>query len=240
MTDDIHSLAARIDALEEIIANANADKAVVYQDAKKALREDLPAFREAMAQRRKRDRNPAAYEALKGRAGELLEALDNGVVLEHARTRAPARAAKSEAGASTRKGEGETGTTPKVAAGHKGRDPASDTPTPPALSPAACGPDPGNPAGTNATASPREDRDSADGKPDDGDGGIDAGWQAKDGEGNYLLALQVANGRLPHPADVSHIVPMRPDRTAIDDPAGPLPQFLRAGSDARAAITGRR
>jgi len=90
MADDLHSFARRIDALDEIIDNANADKAQVYREAKKALREDLPAFREAMSQRRKRDKNPAAYNALKGRAAELLDALDNGVVLEHAR--APARA----------------------------------------------------------------------------------------------------------------------------------------------------
>jgi uncharacterized protein (UPF0335 family) len=180
MTDDLHSLAARIDALEQIIADANADKAEVYRDAKKVLREDLPAFREAMAQRRKRDKNPAAYEALKGRAGELLEILDTGLIVEHAR--APARARGQTP---PRTATSTPVVAPQAERGGEGR--VSADPVPP--SPAGGPPPPSGP--TQAAAS------SPGGAVPAGD--PDEHWEKRDGEGNFILAHQVANGRVPHP-----------------------------------------
>lgn len=210
MSDDLHSLAREIEALDEAIADANADKAEVYQRAKKVLREDLPAFRAAMAERRKRDKNPAAYSALKGRAAELLDALDNGVIIGHAR--APARAPK--------KSEAPTKAATAAIAGERevtAPDAASDTPIP--EPPAGGTPQPDLP---KAVAAPPSAIPAGGPDPDEH-------WEKRDGHDSYVLALQVANGKLPHPADASHIVPIRPDRTAVDAPLEP-PAFLKRGT----------
>lgn len=233
MTDDLHSLAREIEALDEAIADANADKAEVFRRAKKALRDDLPAFRDAMATRRKRDKNPAAYQELKGRAAELLDALDNGVVVEHAR--APARTrprltpSEAPSGATAASAGSDTVTEPQA---------ASDTPFP---SPAGgASPNPADPlpvaAAFPSAAVPAGDPDEH--------------WEKRDSLATFELGHAVAGGKEPagevDTAKTQAVIARCAGEP--DDPlpelsvpavlgidAGKIPDFLRHGSAARAA-----
>lgn len=186
-----------IEALDEQIADLNADKSKAYKAAK-SDGFDLPALRLVISERRKRAKDSAAYETLTGIAEAYRNELERGT--DRALTRARTKAA-------TPKHDPETGEiTPSPAGGVSSAGPSQ------AVEPRSPGP---IPAGVP--------------KPDDGD----EGWQARDGHDSYVLALQVANGKVPHPADASHIVPSQPTGTAIDD--NPMPAHLRFGSAARAA-----
>lgn len=80
------------------------------------------------------------------------------------------------------------------------------------------GPDSAGLASTNAAAL-REGQDSAS-KPDDGDGGIDAGWEKRDGEGNHAEAVRaVREGIEEHGKDYPTALRQRLE-AAINDLGG--------------------
>lgn len=297
MTDDLHSIVSRLEALDEELAGINADRASVFQDAK-LVKLDIPALRIVLAERRRRAKNPAAYEALQGTAADYRDALDNGIVLEHARAPAPAKPVKSTERTAAHK----PGAVPEGRLA--GEEPAvpDPIPEPPAgvppfttdCDPVAASTLPAVPAGapyrpSNGTegeifmgqwcanckrdAARRADPEAGDGclipvyamalkigdpsyprewvrgsdghgrctafKPDDGDDGIDAGWEKADSAATFFVGHAVAGGKEPHPSVPDTAKTVAVIASLADDP-GPPPDFLRAGSAARAAITGRR
>lgn len=217
-TERLKQFTARINRLMDEREAITGDIADVYQEVKSAgfsgpaLRKVIAAMRMDEAKRNEIEAMVEMYRAAVGLARpEAVEMLESGKTIRETN-----RATGVALGTLHRRSK----TVAKSKTEHPDPiQPSTDGSTPPPAGNDA-------PAPSSAALSP-----SVETEPDEH-------WEKRDGEGNFILALQVANGKVPHPADVSHAVPIRPTGTAMADLE--IPAHLRVGTPENRAARGGR